>query len=412
MRGNGDSIRRPSAQPTYSEHMEQDAVTALARELIGIDSVNPGLVNEAAGEAAIAHHLADRLGRAGLDVELVEAAGDRGRTSVLAVWTATETREHQRTVVLNGHLDTVGVEGMAHPFASHIEGDRLVGRGASDMKGGVAGIVVAAEALVRRGSPGRIVVALVADEEDASLGAEAVIDRLAQRGIRPDVCLIAEPTWLDLASEHRGFALYRVTLEGRAAHSSQPELGVDVVRPLNHVLSAIATQDASLRADSTRDLHGSLMTTVVRAGSAPFTVAAHAELLVERRTLPGEARDVGLAELEDILGALSRETPDVTASVELVVARNAWESDADGRAAELAQLLRDELSRAGRAPGDLAAPYWMESALWQEAGVPTVVCGPAGGGLHAVDEWLDLTQLRDFTAAVEDAVAAFLRAPD
>ncbi len=180
------------AARTYSERMDMpDAVTALTRELVAIDSVNPGLVAEAAGEARIAAHLAARLATAGFDVETLAPASDDRRASIIAVWTSTGAGP---TVVLNGHLDTVGVEGMPEAFEARIEGDRLTGRGTSDMKGGVAGLVVAAEELSRRGAPGTIVVALVADEEDASLGAEAVIARLAARGIRADVCLIAEPT--------------------------------------------------------------------------------------------------------------------------------------------------------------------------------------------------------------------------
>lgn len=312
---------------------------------------------------------------------------------------------------MTGHLDTVGVEGMPEAFEARIEGDRLTGRGTSDMKGGVAGLVVAAEELSRQGVPGTIVVALVADEEDASLGAEAVIARLAARGIRADVCLIAEPTWLDLTTAHRGFSLHRVALAGRAAHSSQPELGIDVVPALTALLRRIGETDAALRGIRVHPLlpHGSLMTTVVRAGSAPFTVAAGAEILVERRTVPGEAADVGRGELGRILGGVLAEAPGVEASLDVVVSRAPWQADATGPAADLSHRLTDALRDGGRTPGELAAPYWMESALWQEAGVPTVVCGPAGGGLHAVDEWVDLGQLRAFPLAVVRAVEGFLR---
>lgn len=388
-----------------------DAVTALTRALIGIDSVNPGLVPGAAGERAVAELLAARLADAGFAVELVPAPSDDRRQSLIAVH---EGRASGRTVVLNGHLDTVGVEGMPDPFEARIvadeRGDRLVGRGASDMKGGVAGLVVAAEELARGDAPGTLVVALVADEEDASLGATAVIDRLRERGIAADVCLIAEPTWLDLAVAHRGFALYAVVLDGRAAHSSQPELAVDVVAPMGRLLTELSRHDAALRSIRLHPLlpHGSLMATVARAGTAPFTVAARAEIAVERRTVPGEPTDVGLAEVKALLAVVRDEFAGVTASVERVVARAPWQADAEGPAAELSALLAD--ARTDAAPARTGAPYWMESALWQEAGVPAVVCGPAGGGLHAIDEWVDLAQLRAFPAIVADAVGRFLRA--
>ncbi len=387
---------------------DPDAVLDLTQELIAVDSVNPGLVPGAAGERDIAAHLAARLVASGFDVELVAPPGDDARVSVLGVWSGAQPG---RTVVVNGHLDTVGVDGMDEPFSARIEGDRLIGRGASDMKGGVAGIVIAAEELVRRGVPGRVVVALVADEEDASVGASAVLDRLRERDITPDVCVIAEPTWLDLAVAHRGFALYEVTLTGRAAHSSQPELAVDVMPAFARLLADVSRHDAALRDVELHLLlpHGSLMTTVARAGSAPFTIAARAELSIERRTVPGEPVDVGLDELRALVSTLGAEFPGVTASVETVVARSPWQLDASGPAAELADLLAGCLVSAGRDVGRIGAPYWMESALWQEAGVSTLVCGPAGGGLHAVDEWVDLEQLRVFPGVLTDAVEAFLR---
>lgn len=385
-----------------------DEVFDLTRELIAIDSVNPGLVVGAAGEREIAEVLATRLSDAGFSVELLPAASDERRVSLIAVWSG---ERPGRTIVLNGHLDTVGVEGMPEPFAPRIEGDRLIGRGASDMKGGVAGLVVAAEELARRDVPGRIVVALVADEEDASIGAEAVIARLHARGLMADVCLIAEPTWLDLPVAHRGFSLHSVTLTGRAAHSSQPELAVDVMPAFTRLLAEVARHDVALRDAVLHPLlpHGSLMTTVARSGSAPFTVAALAELSVERRTVPGESVQVGAAELEGITAAVVAEHPGLTASVKTVVARSAWQLDSEGAGAEFADLLGAHLARAGHPVARTGAPYWMESALWQEAGVPTVVCGPAGGGLHAVDEWVDLGQLRVFPSVVADACEAFLR---
>jgi len=178
--------------------------------------------------------------------------------------------------VLTGHLDTVGVEGMPHPFTPAVEGDRLTGRGSSDMKGGVAAMVVAAEELVRRAVPGRVVLALVADEEDASLGAEAVLAALPGLGVHPDVAVVGEPTWLALTTSLRGYALVEVTLAGRAAHSSQPELGVNAVAHLGRLLVAVERRDAELR-----EAGASLMATVASGGESPFVLARSARVLVE-----------------------------------------------------------------------------------------------------------------------------------
>jgi acetylornithine deacetylase len=252
------------------------------------------------------------------------------------------------------------------------------------MKGGVAALVVAAERLVAAGAPVRPVLALVADEEDAGLGSEAVIEALPGLGIRPDACLIAEPTDVALSRTLRGFAVVRVTFAGRAAHSSQAELGVNAVTALGRLLHAV-----DQRAPAVRATGGDLMVTVVRGGESPFVVPDSAECLVELRTTPDQDSGEALAEVRTLLD------PEEGARAELIAARDGWRLDAVGAAADLAARLGDAL---GTGP-TFDAPYWMEAPLWQ-AVCPTLVCGPSGGGLHAVDEWVDLAQVRRFVTAL------------
>ena len=360
-----------------------DAAVALLAELVSIDSVNPSLVPGGAGEARTVAHLRGRLERSGFSTTVVTADD---RRSLVAV---PRTDAGGRTVVLNGHLDTVGVAGMSEPFSPRVESDRMFGRGAADMKGGLAAMVVAAEQLVARGAPVRPVLALVADEEDASLGSEAVIAALPGLGLRPHACLIAEPTDLEVSRSLRGFAVVRVTFTGRAIHSSQAELGVNAVTHLGRLLDAV-----DRRAPAVRETGGDLMVTWVRGGESPFVVPRHAECLVELRTTP----EVSSAEaLGEVLGLLE---PEWCARAELVTHRDGWRLDETGPAAELASLL-------GRTLGTTAtfdAPYWMEAPLWQ-ALCPTLVCGPSGGGLHAADEWVDLVQVRSFTDALIEVLS-------
>ena len=362
----------------------RDPVTeavALLSDLVGIDSVNPALVAGAAGEARIVEQLRARLERSGFAITVVPARGSADRPSLVAVPPGLPDRP---TVVLNGHLDTVGVAGMPEPFAPRVEDDRLYGRGAADMKGGVAALVVAAEQLVATGAAVRPVLALVADEEDASLGSEAVIAALPDLGVRPDACLIAEPTDLAVSRSLRGFAVVRVTFAGRAAHSSQPELGVNAVTHLGRLLHAVDERAAAVRAAG-----GDLMVTVARGGESPFVVPDRAECLVELRTTPDRA---GAGALEEVRALLE---PDWHAEAELIADRDGWRLDASGPAAKLAARLGGAL---GTGP-TFDAPYWMEAPLWQ-AVCPTLVCGPSGGGLHAVDEWVDLGQVRRFVTAL------------
>ena len=357
---------------------EHEAVELLT-QLVGIDSVNPGLVNGAAGEADIVRFLATRLEANGFTIHIVPSQDETNRPSLVAVGPG-----EGPTVVLNGHLDTVGVKGMENPFTAQVEGDKLFARGAADMKGGVAALVVAAEHLSRSSSSYRPLLALVADEEDASMGSEAVIAALPGLGIHPDLCLIAEPTGLDLAVSLRGFAVVRARISGRAAHSSQPELGINAVTQLGHLLSAIEN-----KAQEIRETGGDLMVTMVRGGESPFVIPDEAECIIELRTVPGERADQAV-ELVRSLGDVSWNW-----NCELVASREAWQLQGQGPAADLANALAQDLGT----QLDFVAPYWMEATLWEEV-CPTLICGPTGGGLHAIDEWVDLGQVRSLTLAL------------
>ena len=357
---------------------EHEAVELLT-QLVGIDSVNPGLVPGAAGEEEIVNFLASRLEAQGFTIHIVPSRGAPDRPSLVAVGPG-----EGPTVVFNGHLDTVGVKGMDDPFTARVDGDTLFARGAADMKGGVAAVVVAAEYLARSSSSYLPVLALVADEEDASLGSEAVIAALPGLGLAPELCVIAEPTGLDLAVSLRGFAVVRARFTGRASHSSQPELGINAVTQLGHLLAAVENKAQEIRATG-----GDLMVTMVRGGDSPFVIPDEAECIIELRTVPGVRADQAV-ELVRTLGDSSWNW-----NLELVASREAWQLQSEGPAADLAQALASEMGT----QLNFVAPYWMEATLWEEV-CPTLICGPTGGGLHAIDEWVDLGQVRSLTSAL------------
>jgi acetylornithine deacetylase len=371
-----------------SQDQAADEVVSLLSELVSLDSVNPGLVPDGAGEQAIAERLVSRLAASGFTPTIVAASARDDRPSLVAVPSGDPRGP---TVVLNGHLDTVGVVGMADPFLPRIEGDRFLGRGAADMKGGLAGLIVAAERLVARDAPVRPVLALVADEEDANLGSQAVIAALPDLGITPDVCLIAEPTGNAPCRSLRGFAVVRVTFTGRAIHSSQAELGVNALTHLGRLLHAVDERAPVLRAAG-----GDVMVTLARGGTSAFVVPDHAECLVELRLPPDAPAVDGLADVEAMC------EPDWQAEAELVAHRDGWRLDRTGPAAALADRLGTALGTAAT----FDAPYWMEAPLWQQV-CPTLICGPSGGGLHAVDEWVDLRQVRAFADAIDTTLAAW-----
>lgn len=387
------------------------AAVALASELIAVDSVNPALVPGAAGERAIVALLADRLRAKGFETEVIVPQAYADRPSLLARHRG-RGAGRGRSILLNGHLDTVGVGQMSEPFTPRIDDGRLYGRGACDMLGGIAAMVVAAEAVAERGHTGEVMLALTADEEHGSLGTDEVISHLASRDELPDVCLVGEPTWLELVVAHRGFAVVDVELRGRSAHSSRPHEGIDALAHLGRLITAVTDTQRQLDVKAPHPLagHGSLMVTVASGGVSPFVVADRARATVERRTVPGESAGGALREVESILAGLTAADPGVESTATLTMSREAFEvADGDVAAEELMSALSAAL------PGGAArvgAEYWMESALWHAAGVSTVVCGPAGGGLHADLEWVEIDQLGRYAAAVTAALESFLRVPE
>jgi acetylornithine deacetylase len=352
-------------------------VVQLTRELVAIDSVNPTLAPGAAGERAIGEWLAQYLRRAGFDVEIHDVAP--GRPNVVAI---AERSGAGPTRLLCGHTDTVGVEGMTAPFTPELRDGRLYGRGSQDMKGGLAAMIAAAERWLagsRRGS-GRVIVAAVADEEYASLGAED----LARRW-RADEAVIPEPTGMAVAITHKGFSCVEVVTHGRAAHGSRPADGIDAVLLMGRVLARLESLDRELQSRSPHPRlgTGSLHAGRIVGGTGLSVYPARCSLQVERRTLPGEPLDVALMEVGAILDQLGRSDPAFRAEVTLLLARPAY--GIDERHA-LPRTLRQLAAACGREVSITGMSFWTDAALLGAAGVPTVLFGPRGAGLHGVDE--------------------------
>src|SRR5262245_28375910 len=193
-----------------------DPAIRLLRELIAINSVNPTLVPGAPGERDVANAVAAEMRRIGLDVTIEEVAP--GRPNVVGVLNGASTG---RSLMFCGHTDTVGVTGMTDPFSPVERNGRLYGRGAQDMKGGVAAMIDAARVVAERGLPsGRVIVAAVVDEEHSSIGADALAAKWTA-----DAAIVTEPTDLAIAIGHKGFAWVEVEVLGRAATAAVPPKG-------------------------------------------------------------------------------------------------------------------------------------------------------------------------------------------
>lgn len=376
----------------------------LAGRLVAIDSMNPSLAPGAAGERAIADFVADRLRRAGARVEIVPAVAADDRPSVLGTLPGTGGG---RPLLLYAHLDTVGAAGMRSPLRPEIDGDRLLGRGALDMKGSLAAVLLAVEACALPRLAGDLVVAAVADEEGSSLGMEAVIRRLEETGCRPAAAIVTEPTDLRLCVAHRGFAWATITTHGRASHTALPGEGIDAVARMGRVLVALEELDRSLQAEPPHPLvgHGSVLASLIRGGSELFTTPADCRIDIVRRTLPGQTAATVTDEMNRLLSELSARDPKFEATFELMLYRSPLETAADS---PIAAILADRAGRIlGRKPAAFGAPYWTDAGLLAGAGIPTAIFGPAGEGLHSDVEWVSLSSLESLTAILTDTARAF-----
>jgi acetylornithine deacetylase len=360
-------------------------VLPLAQRLVAIDSVNPGMGGP--GEAEIAGAAAAWAGEAGLEVELDEAA--TGRPNVIATARGTGGG---RTLMLNGHLDTVGHGSMADPLTPRVEDGRLYGRGAYDMKGALAACFVTAARAAQLRLRGDVVVTAVVDEELASIGTESVLAR-----VRADAAIVAEPTQLRAAIAHKGFVAFEIETHGTAAHGSRPDLGVDAIASMGPVLVELEALDRALRDRPAHGLvgTGSLHAGVIQGGSEFSTYPERCLLQAERRTIPGERAAQVESEIQALLDRAG-----LRGTWRVVAARDPFEIAPEE---EIARLVCAQ----AQAPEPVGESFWTDAALIAAHGIPTVLFGPGGEGAHAAVEWVSIADLERCAEALLGVARAF-----
>ncbi len=360
----------------------------LARELIRVDSRNPSLVANAPGEAAVARVLHDVLVSWGFEAELREAAA--GRPNVIA--RVGVPGEH--SLLFNGHMDVVGVEGMTHaPWDAAERDGRLYGRGSSDMKGGVAAMCAAAARAANDATNGQIIVTAVVDEEFASAGTRALL----ADGIRADAAIVTEPTGLAIMPAHKGFVWITVTTHGRAAHGSRWDIGVDAIRHAGLVLAELDRLDATELPSRSHPLLGrpSVHASLIEGGSGMSTYPDRCTLRIERRTLPGESVPDVRAEIEAICARVWAQAPSFQADVEVELAQQPSDVSTESPiVSALSEALRAE-SLPVRIEGMSA---WTDAALLNEMNIPAICFGPGDMGLaHADEEFISTGEIERAT---------------
>lgn len=369
------------------------------RRLVQMNSVNPSLDSSSPGEGEVAEYVASVLEPLGLATVVHEP--EPRRASVVGVRAGTGGG---RSLMLNAHIDTVGVDGMEAPFSGAERDGRLYGRGAFDMKGAMAAMLGAVKALADAGVQlrGDLVVAGVADEEYSSLGTTDVMTRYPVDG-----AVVTEPTHLQVCLAHKGYVWLKVTTRGRAAHGSRFEEGVDANMRMGRVLRELEALELALRTGAAHPLVGppSLHAALLAGGSGVSTYAAECVLHIERRTIPGETVAQVEGEVQAILDGLTATDETFEASLDAYFAREPFEVASDVPVVQAVERAAHAVT--GRPAPHVGDTPWMDSALLAAAGVETVVIGPSGAGAHAAEEWVDIDSVVALAAILADAAIEY-----
>jgi acetylornithine deacetylase len=357
---------------------------SLLEQLVRIDSVNPDLVPGGAGETEIAKFVQTWLKEKGFETHWLEKTA--GRPSVVGIARGTGGG---KSLMLNGHIDTVTTAGMSIlALEPRVENGKMYGRGSYDMKCGVAAMLTAAAKVKSLGLRGDVIIACVADEENASIGTSEVAERFTA-----DAAIVCEPTNLEMTVAHKGFVWANITTHGKAAHGSRPDLGIDAIAKMGAVLIELEKLAARLAQNPKHPLlgTGSVHASIISGGEERSSYPASCSLEIERRTVPGETPEMVRAELQAIIDTCSSRDPNFRASLEMGLIRHAHESL---ESEPIVQTLRRHAKAlTGLEPRIAGAPYWTDCAILAQAGIPSFLYGPSGDGAHAAIEWVDLESL-------------------
>jgi acetylornithine deacetylase len=295
-------LPRAAQLPGIFAELDPDRLVANLRDMIAIPSVNPFDEEPRAGfrEQEMAAFYGDHMSDLGLEVGSCEVAPGRPN-----VWGILKGRGDAPSLMLCGHLDTVGIEDYPDAFAARVEDGRVYGRGSCDMKAGLAAYLEVAR-LIRRADislAGDLVVAGLADEEHQMIGSR----HLGKHGPWADYGIIGEPSDLTICPAHKGQVGLHIRTFGKAVHSGRPELGVNAIEAMSHVIEALRGYGDELKTRGAHQLcgHGRVSPNVISGGTIVSTVPDFCQMEVDRRTLPGETKEDVLREYRALLDGLA-----------------------------------------------------------------------------------------------------------
>jgi acetylornithine deacetylase len=382
--------------------IDQSSLLTRLRELVAIESINPSLVEGGGGEGAVADYIGNQLDGLGVDVTFQRF--DRDRVNVIGVLRGAGDGKN---LMLNGHMDTVGVTGMEiDPFDPIYKDGKVFGRGAFDMKSSLAAMLTVAQAILDSGVKlnGDLVLAFVADEEYGSRGTEELV-----KDFTVDAAIVTEPTGLDVIIAHRGFAWARIDVLGKAAHGSLYNQGVDAIMKAGKVLVALEQLDQSFEKKPTHPLlgRGSVHASLIQGGIDLSTYPPTCRIDIERRTLPTEDKNFVIDELSELLSRIHDQDEEFKAESDVFFFRSGLQMNSDAEI--VTQIIQSCKSSIGRHPQLVGAPWWTDAALLFDSGVPSILFGPSGDGAHAAVEYVDFKSVIQTSKVLADVVLNFCK---
>ena len=362
------------------------------QNLVSIESVNPSLAAEGSGEEKIGRFLYHCLKELGLDTHKQSVTSDR--SNIIGILRG---KGNGKTLLLNGHMDTVGIAGMEiEALRAEYKRGRVYGRGSADMKAGIAAMISACESIRSAGIQlkGDVLLTLVVDEEFKSIGTEKLLEFYTA-----DAAIVCEPTDLKIGLAHKGFVWGVVDIFGKAAHGSRPEEGIDAIMKAGKLLIEIDRIAQNELQGKKHPLLGSpsVHASLINGGRELSTYPDYCKIQLERRTIPGEDIHTFKNELQKAINKIHLEDRQFRAKSELFFHRPPFEISRNQEIVEtLSRSLESVLKRKAEYTG---ITWWMDSALLAEAGIPTITFGPTGTGLHGATEYVNFKSVSN-TASV------------
>lgn len=371
--------------------------------LIRCESVNTfGETSPVGAESAMADLFEVQLRSLGLEIGTHEVTTGRRN-----VWGSLKGVGAGPTILLAGHLDTVGVDGYTYPFDPIVKDGRIHGRGSCDMKAGLAAYLEVIRQLQGTGIPllGDVIIAGVVDEEHAMTGSKA----FGLYGPQVDYAIVAEPTLLQISTAHKGQILTTITTKGLAAHSSLPEKGRNAVYHMSAVLGSLQDYagELSLRKADPACGKPSFSVGVIRGGDNACSVPDLCQIDIDRRTIPGETSADILHELRNVLARAKATVPELDFEIGTpFLDLPPLDTSAD------ALVTKSMIDACEAISGQVSVTAFPGSTDSPNFGCPTVVCGPGDlAQCHSLNEYVAIDQIEDAVRIYVHAILAMQTNP-